>query len=89
MLGTMTKNVPLDELGEFLKKRRSELSPHTVGLPDSISTGYYTRLEPRSSSSRCRTRARVSSTGGCLFQLAGKTTPRARRRRRQQVQAQL
>ncbi|GAA0314245.1 helix-turn-helix domain-containing protein [Streptomyces turgidiscabies] len=30
----MTSNVPLNELGEFLKKRRSELSPRTVGLPE-------------------------------------------------------
>ncbi|NGO41302.1 helix-turn-helix domain-containing protein [Streptomyces ureilyticus] len=34
MLGSMTSNVPLNELGEFLKKRRSELSPRTVGLPE-------------------------------------------------------
>ncbi|MFF7645157.1 helix-turn-helix domain-containing protein [Streptomyces canus] len=33
MLGSMTRNVPLNELGEFLKKRRSQLSPLTVGLP--------------------------------------------------------
>ncbi|MEU6379451.1 helix-turn-helix transcriptional regulator [Streptomyces sp. NPDC046909] len=31
----MTGSVPLNELGEFLKKRRSELSPRTVGLPES------------------------------------------------------
>ncbi|MFF5546856.1 MULTISPECIES: helix-turn-helix domain-containing protein [Streptomyces] len=30
----MTSNAPLNELGEFLKKRRSELSPRTVGLPE-------------------------------------------------------
>ncbi|MFF4274253.1 helix-turn-helix domain-containing protein [Streptomyces sp. NPDC001536] len=30
----MTSNAPLNELGEFLKKRRSELSPGTVGLPE-------------------------------------------------------
>ncbi|WP_329331761.1 helix-turn-helix transcriptional regulator [Streptomyces sp. NBC_00663] len=34
MLGSMTSNVPLNELGEFLKRRRSELSPRTVGLPE-------------------------------------------------------
>ncbi|MBQ1101245.1 helix-turn-helix domain-containing protein [Streptomyces sp. b94] len=33
MLGSMTSNVTLNELGEFLKKRRSQLSPRTVGLP--------------------------------------------------------
>lgn len=31
----MTSDAHLDELGEFLKARRSELSPRTVGLPDS------------------------------------------------------
>ncbi|KUM78414.1 helix-turn-helix domain-containing protein [Streptomyces curacoi] len=30
----MTSNSPLKELGEFLKTRRGELSPRTVGLPD-------------------------------------------------------
>ncbi|MGW0476261.1 hypothetical protein [Streptomyces coeruleorubidus] len=30
----MTSNVTLNELGEFLKKRHSELSPRTVGLPE-------------------------------------------------------
>ncbi|MEV7391987.1 helix-turn-helix domain-containing protein [Streptomyces sp. NPDC091215] len=30
----MTSNAPLKELGEFLKTRRGELSPRTVGLPD-------------------------------------------------------
>jgi transcriptional regulator with XRE-family HTH domain len=35
MLGSMTGNNPLNELGEFLKKRRAELSPRTVGLPES------------------------------------------------------
>ncbi|MEV1082371.1 helix-turn-helix domain-containing protein [Streptomyces sp. NPDC050211] len=30
----MTSNAPLKELGEFLKARRAELSPRTVGLPD-------------------------------------------------------
>jgi transcriptional regulator with XRE-family HTH domain len=34
MLGSMTSSIPLDELGEFLRKRRSELSPRTVGLPE-------------------------------------------------------
>ncbi|MFE6624456.1 helix-turn-helix domain-containing protein [Streptomyces sp. NPDC057740] len=34
MLGDMTSSIPLNELGEFLRKRRSELSPRTVGLPD-------------------------------------------------------
>lgn len=31
----MTSNIPQNGLGEFLKERRSELSPRTVGLPDS------------------------------------------------------
>ena len=31
----MTRTAPLNELGEFLKQRRSELSPRTVGLPES------------------------------------------------------
>ncbi|MEU9208630.1 helix-turn-helix domain-containing protein [Streptomyces sp. NPDC048415] len=30
----MTSNAHLNELGEFLKARRAELSPRTVGLPD-------------------------------------------------------
>ncbi|MFJ7998140.1 helix-turn-helix domain-containing protein [Streptomyces sp. NPDC096310] len=30
----MTSNATLNELGEFLKKRRAELSPRTVGLPE-------------------------------------------------------
>ncbi|MEU6198386.1 XRE family transcriptional regulator [Streptomyces sp. NPDC047061] len=31
----MTGTVPLNDLGEFLKKCRAELSPRTVGLPES------------------------------------------------------
>ncbi|MEU5645238.1 helix-turn-helix transcriptional regulator [Streptomyces milbemycinicus] len=31
----MYSNVPLTELGEFLKARRAQLSPRTVGLPES------------------------------------------------------
>ncbi|MDX2821218.1 XRE family transcriptional regulator [Streptomyces ipomoeae] len=115
MLGNMTSNVPLNELGEFLKKRRSELSPRTVGLPDtggprrvaglrreeiaqlaSISTDYYTRLEQgriQASAPVLDTLARVlhldDDERGYLFQLAGKTTPRTRRRGRQKVQPQL
>ncbi len=111
----MTKNVPLNELGEFLKKRRSELSPRTVGLPEtggrrrvaglrreevaqlaSISTDYYTRLEQgriQASAPVLDALARVLHLGdderGYLFQLAGKTTVRARRRGRQQIQPQL
>ncbi|MDH6622741.1 transcriptional regulator with XRE-family HTH domain [Streptomyces sp. LBL] len=38
----MTSTVPLNELGEFLRKRRSQLSPRTVGLP---STGRPRRAE--------------------------------------------
>jgi transcriptional regulator with XRE-family HTH domain len=34
MLGGMTGNIPRNELGAFLKRRRSELSPRTVGLPE-------------------------------------------------------
>ncbi|WP_409000292.1 MmyB family transcriptional regulator [Streptomyces europaeiscabiei] len=34
MLGSMTSDATLNELGEFLKKRRSELSPRAVGLPE-------------------------------------------------------
>ncbi|MFF7167049.1 helix-turn-helix domain-containing protein [Streptomyces sp. NPDC008086] len=111
----MTSNVPLNELGAFLKKRRSELSPRTVGLPDtggprrvaglrreevaqlaSISTDYYTRLEQgrmQASAPVLDTLARVlhldDDERGYLFQLAGKSTPRTRRRGRQRVQPQL
>ncbi|MEU6375130.1 helix-turn-helix transcriptional regulator [Streptomyces sp. NPDC046909] len=115
MLGSMSENVTLNELGEFLKKRRSELSPRTVGLPEtggprrvaglrreevaqlaSISTDYYTRLEQgrlQASAPVLETLARVlhldDDERGYLFQLAGKTTVRVRRRGRQQVQPQL
>ncbi|MFI5819915.1 helix-turn-helix domain-containing protein [Streptomyces rishiriensis] len=115
MLGSMTANVPLNELGEFLKKRRSELSPRTVGLPEtdrprrveglrreevaqlaSISTDYYTRLEQgrmQASAPVLDVLARVlhldDDERGYLFQLAGKTTTRTRRRGRQKVQPQL
>ncbi|MFD7406523.1 helix-turn-helix transcriptional regulator [Streptomyces sp. NPDC059866] len=115
MLGNMTSNVPFDELGEFLRKRRSELSPRAVGLPEtggprrvaglrreevaqlaSISTDYYTRLEQgriQASAPVLDALARVlhldDDERGYLFQLAGKTTPRTRRRGRQQVQPQL
>lgn len=106
MLGSMTANVPLNELGEFLKKRRSELSPRTVGLPEtgkprrvaglrreevaqlaSISTDYYTRLEQgrmQASAPVLDVLAQVlhldDDERGYLFQLAGKTTGRTRRR---------
>ncbi|WP_405989949.1 helix-turn-helix domain-containing protein [Streptomyces sp. NBC_00986] len=115
MLIGMTGNVPLNELGEFLKKRRAELSPRTVGLPDngglrrvaglrreevaqlaSISIDYYTRLEQgrmQASAPVLDTLARVlhldDDERGYLFQLAGKTTTRARSRGRQRVQPQL
>ncbi|WP_327731412.1 helix-turn-helix domain-containing protein [Streptomyces sp. NBC_00487] len=115
MLGSMTSNVPLNELGEFLKKRRSQLSPRTVGLPSStrprrvdglrreevaqlasISTDYYTRLEQgrmQASAPVLDTLARVlhldDDERGYLFQLAGKTTVRTRRRGVQKVQPQL
>ncbi|OKJ75998.1 XRE family transcriptional regulator [Streptomyces sp. TSRI0107] len=111
----MTSNLPLNELGEFLKKRRAELSPRTVGLPDaagprrvtglrreevahlaSISTDYYTRLEQgrmQASAPVLDTLARVlhldDDQRAYLFQLAGKTAHRTRRRGRQKVQPQL
>jgi transcriptional regulator with XRE-family HTH domain len=111
----MTSNVPLNELGEFLKKRRGELSPRTVGLPEgagprrvaglrreevarlaSISTDYYTRLEQgrmQASAPVLDTLARVlhldDDQRAYLFQLAGKTANRTRRRGRQRVQPQL
>ncbi|UUU30286.1 helix-turn-helix transcriptional regulator [Streptomyces sp. CA-210063] len=115
MLGNMTSNVPLNELGEFLKKRRSQLSPRTVGLPStsrprrveglrreevaqlaSISTDYYTRLEQgrmQASAPVLDIIARVlhldDDERGHLFQLAGTTTTRTRRRGVQKVQPQL
>lgn len=115
MLGTMSDNATANELGEFLKKRRSELSLRTVGLPEtggprqvaglrreevaqlaSISTDYYTRLEQgriQASAPVLEALARVlhldDDERGYLFQLAGKTRPRTRRRGRQQVQPQL
>jgi transcriptional regulator with XRE-family HTH domain len=115
MLGSMTSNVPSNELGEFLKKRRSQLSPRTVGLPSasrprrvdglrreevaqlaSISTDYYTRLEQgrmQASAPVLDIIARVlhmdDDERGYLFQLAGKTTVRTRRRGVQKVQPQL
>jgi transcriptional regulator with XRE-family HTH domain len=111
----MTSNAPLNELGEFLKKRRSVLSPRTVGLPESssprrvrglrreevaqlahISTDYYIRLEQgrmQASAQVLDVLARVlhldDDERSYLFQLAGKTTPRTRRRSRQKVQPQL
>ncbi|WP_353946436.1 helix-turn-helix transcriptional regulator [Streptomyces sp. HUAS MG91] len=111
----MTSTSPLNELGEFLKKRRAELSPSAVGLPESdrprrvpglrreevaqlasISTDYYTRVEQgrmQASTPVLETLARVlkfdDDERGYLLQLAGKNTPRARRRGRQQVQPQL
>ncbi|MFF7167048.1 helix-turn-helix domain-containing protein [Streptomyces sp. NPDC008086] len=115
MLGDMTSSIPLNELGEFLRKRRSELSPRTVGLPDtggprrvaglrreevaqlaSISTDYYTRLEQgriQASVPVLDTLARGlhldDDEHGYLFELAGKTVTRTRRRGTQQVQPQL
>ncbi|MFF8196553.1 helix-turn-helix domain-containing protein [Streptomyces bobili] len=111
----MTSNVTMNELGEFLKKRRSKLSPRTVGLPSttrprrvaglrreevaqlaSISTDYYTRLEQgrmQASAPVLDTIARVlhldDDERGYLFQLAGRTTVRTRRRGAQKVQLQL
>ncbi|MFD4598175.1 helix-turn-helix domain-containing protein [Streptomyces sp. NPDC058464] len=111
----MTGTVPLNELGEFLKKRRAELSPRTVGLPESgrprrvaglrreevaqlasISTDYYTRLEQgrmQASAPVLGVLARVlhlnDDERSYLFQLAGRTVSRTRRRGRQKVQARL
>ncbi|WP_405469827.1 helix-turn-helix domain-containing protein [Streptomyces canus] len=111
----MTSNATLNGLGEFLKKRRSELSPHTVGLPStsrprrvaglrreevaqlaSISTDCYTRLEQgrmQASAPVLDTLARVlhldDDERGRLFQLAGRTTVRTRRRGVQRIQPQL
>ncbi|MGY0488226.1 helix-turn-helix domain-containing protein [Streptomyces sp. WG-D5] len=111
----MSSTGPLNELGEFLKKRRAALSPNAVGLPDSdrprrvpglrreevaqlasISTDYYTRVEQgrmQASTPVLETLARVlmldDDERGYLFQLAGKATPRTRRRGRQKVQPQL
>ncbi|WP_327672728.1 MULTISPECIES: helix-turn-helix transcriptional regulator [unclassified Streptomyces] len=111
----MSPDPHLNELGEFLKARRAELSPRTVGLPDpprprrvaglrreevaqlaAISTDYYTRLEQ----GRLQASAPVLSAlaqalhldddqRNYLFGLAGKETPRPRRRARQKVQPQL
>ncbi|MFG2129265.1 helix-turn-helix domain-containing protein [Streptomyces sp. NPDC048751] len=115
MLGDMTSSIPLNELGVFLRKRRSELSPRTVGLPEtggprrvaglrrqevaqlaSISTDYYTRLEQgriQASAPVLDSLARVlhldDDERGYLFQLAGKTVTRTRRRGAQRVQPQL
>jgi transcriptional regulator with XRE-family HTH domain len=115
MLVSMTGTNPLNELGEFLKKRRASLSPRTVGLPESdrprrvaglrreevaqlanISTDYYMRLEQgrmQASAPVLDILARVlhldDDERGYLFQLAGKTTIRTRRRGRQRVQPQL
>jgi transcriptional regulator with XRE-family HTH domain len=115
MLGSMTSNATLNELGEFLKQRRSKLSPRTVGLPSttrprrveglrreevaqlaSISTDYYTRLEQgrmQASAPVLDTIARVlhldDDERGHLFQLAGRTTVRIRRRGVQKVPPQL
>ncbi|WP_327725537.1 helix-turn-helix transcriptional regulator [Streptomyces europaeiscabiei] len=115
MLGSMTSDLAPNEMGEFLKRRRSQLSPLTVGLPStsrprrveglrreevaqlaSISTDYYTRLEQgrmQASAPVLDTIARVlhldDDERDHLFQLAGKTTVRTRRRGVQKVQPQL
>ncbi|WP_436789993.1 helix-turn-helix domain-containing protein [Yinghuangia sp. YIM S10712] len=111
----MTGKASLNELGEFLKKRRSGLSPRMVGLPENsrtrrvpglrreevaqlanISTDYYMRLEQgrmQASAPLLEDLARVlrldEDERAYLFQLAGKTTARPRRRGRQKVQPQL
>jgi hypothetical protein len=35
----MASDANLNEIGEFLKARRAELSPRTVGLPDTVRAG--------------------------------------------------
>lgn len=47
MLGSMTSSVPLNELGQFLRKRRSEPSPRTVGLPETGGHRQVPRLRRR------------------------------------------
>ncbi|MEU8675455.1 helix-turn-helix transcriptional regulator [Streptomyces sp. NPDC048560] len=111
----MSPDPHLNELGEFLKARRAELSPRTVGLPDpprprrvpglrreevaqlaAISTDYYTRLEqgrlPASApvlSALAQALHLDDDQRDYVFGLAGKETPRPRRRARQKVQPQL
>lgn len=113
--GAMSPDPHLNELGEFLKARRAELTPRTVGLPDpprprrvvglrreevaqlaAISTDYYTRLEQgrlQASAPVLNGLARAllldDDQRNYLFGLAGKETPRPRRRARQKVQPQL
>ncbi|HEX2316651.1 MAG TPA: helix-turn-helix transcriptional regulator [Thermomonospora sp.] len=103
-----------NELGEFLKARRAELSPHAAGIPSggvrrvrglrreevaslaAISTDYYTRLEQgriRASAPVLESLARVLQLGederDYMLELAGKDTPRPRRRAAQKVEPQL
>ncbi|MGW3817337.1 helix-turn-helix domain-containing protein [Streptomyces sp. NPDC005046] len=110
----MTRNGPLNELGEFLKQRRAALSPRTVGLPETgtrrvkglrreevaqlaaISTDYYTRVEQgrmQASAPVLATLAQVlhldDDQRDYLFELAGRTSGRTRRRPVQKVQPQL
>lgn len=112
MLGSMTSSVPLNELGQFPRKRGSDPSPRTVGRPEtgghrqvpglrrrevahlaSISTEYHTRLEQgriAASAPVLDTLARVlhldDDERGYLFQLAGTTVTRTRRRGAQRIQ---
>ena len=99
-----------NEVGDFLKVRRAELSPHDVGLPEgiahrkvaglrreevaqlaAISVDYYTRLEQgrfQPSAAVLATIARAlrldDDQQTYLYQLAGKSDARPRRRRPQQ-----
>ncbi|MFK3983375.1 helix-turn-helix domain-containing protein [Micromonospora sp. NPDC050397] len=101
----------LSEFGDFLKARRTELTPREVGLPDNgaprrvtglrreevaqlaaISVDYYTRLEQgrvRASASVLVTLARAlrldDDQQTYLYELAGKSRARPRRRQPQRV----
>jgi transcriptional regulator with XRE-family HTH domain len=101
----------LPEFGEFLKARRTELTPRQVGLPDNgaqrrvaglrreevaqlaaISVDYYTRLEQGrvpASASVLMTLARAlrldDDQQTYLYELAGKTPARPRRRQPRRV----
>ncbi|MER6425993.1 helix-turn-helix transcriptional regulator [Streptomyces sp. NPDC001137] len=103
----MNSSAHRKELGQFLKARRAELSPRTVGLPETdrrrrvaglrrdevavlaaISTNYYTRLEqgrmvPSASvlSELVRVLHLSDDQRDHLFELAGRETGRAPRRR--------
>ncbi|TWF74572.1 helix-turn-helix protein [Pseudonocardia hierapolitana] len=103
----MTTSPDPGELGAFLKARRAQLTPPSVGLPDTdrhrkvtglrreevaqlaaISVDYYTRLEQgrvRASASALATLARAlrldEDQQTYLYEIAGRTDARPRRRR--------